>query len=136
MSDIKICTICKRNPIEHGTTSTMCLECQYVMRELKGKLRHQKNVEAKGDRYLDKGGYVYVLVNDKYVSEHRFIMSTKLGRPLQKSESVHHINGVRDDNRPENLELWIQPQPGGIRAIDLICPHCGRPYLETDRNRE
>jgi hypothetical protein len=58
--------------------------------------------------------------NGSYVFEHVLVMEEMLGRYLLPGENVHHRNGVRDDNRPENLELWTTPQPTGIRANDAL----------------
>lgn len=69
----------------------------------------------------DRNGYVRIPQADgTTVAEHRLVMEQILGRPLRERENVHHINGVRDDNRPENLELWVKPQPNGQRVADLV----------------
>lgn len=55
-----------------------------------------------------------------WVLEHRLVMGEMLGRSLLPEENVHHKNGDRSDNSPENLELWVSMQPSGQRAEDLV----------------
>lgn len=83
-----------------------------------------------GTRKVDINGYVLVKVGRRWHPEHRIVMEQTLGRKLlPRIETVHHKNGVRSDNEPDNLELWVTPQRFGQRAIDIRCPHCGEPWL-------
>ena len=54
------------------------------------------------------------------VLEHRWVMQKEIGRELLPEETVHHLNGVKDDNRIENLELWSSSHPYGQRVIDKV----------------
>ena len=85
----------------------------------------ERSPTYKGKIWKDSDGYIFeyqpdVKTVNKYVSQHRLVMEETLGRPLIKGESVHHKNGMRDDNRPENLELWTTAQKPGQRVKDLI----------------
>ena len=76
----------------------------------------------KGGRFTDKKGYVslYNGHGKSRIQEHRKVMENYLMRELLEDETVHHINGVRNDNRIENLELWSSSHPPGQRVEDKV----------------
>jgi hypothetical protein len=99
--------------------SRTCAACRPNSKEFNGYW--------KGGRSRHKAGYIVIRVPDHpravktpYVFEHILVMESLLGRYLRPEETVHHRNGVKDDNHPENLELWTRPQPSGIRVADAV----------------
>lgn len=82
----------------------------------------------KGGRTRRVNGYMWVrrpehpnANKEGYVYEHTYVMSQHLGRALLPTEKVHHKNGLRADNRLENLELWCtRTHPCGQRVDDLV----------------
>lgn len=89
------------------------------------KLKETKHLDAKGYMMLSfsyaiPGGFFRKNMGRWLILEHRHVMQTILGRMLLPGENVHHRNGVKTDNRHENLELWVVSQPPGQRPEDLV----------------
>lgn len=117
----------------HGKPqSKVCKDCRtkrLIERNIAN--RGQRCQNWRGGRTTDTKGYALVKIypNDFffpmahknwYVKEHRLVMAKLLGRCLMDFEEVHHKNGVKDDNRPENLRLVIHTD----HSDKIRCPHC------------
>ena len=106
------------------------MDCQKIWRSqrLLGKNNHKWKPE--GHTYNAPVGYRYIKcsnhpfsIRDGVVLEHRYVMEQYLGRHLFPDETIHHKNGVKTDNRIENLELWSSAHHKGKKIIDVV-PYC------------
>ena len=93
--------------------------------------RGHRSTAWKGGRIKDKFGYILIWKPEHpnaklagYIHEHRLIMSVHLDRSLESYEFIHHKNGIKDDNRLENLELLTK----NVHRGKVVCPYCEKEF--------
>lgn len=120
--------ICQSN--KQSNKSPRCRKCwQDWIRE-----DPSRGPSFKRGSFVYKGGYIAVLARDHpnafttgYILEHRLVMANHLGRSLKKGEIVHHINGITNDNRIENLVVCTRMTHTKLHKRTTTCRICGKP---------
>jgi len=107
--------------VQRGTKSCGCWRREAPKKRSKGKYDSDWRWESpRGYVYLYKPNHPNSGKHNGQVAEHVYVMSEYLKRPLKKGESVHHKNGIRNDNRIENLELKKGAHGPGQKSEDMV----------------
>lgn len=153
----KICDMCGKyfSVIPCHKDSVFCSHKCY-WESMKGKsIRNRGNALGKehpkwkgglckhGRGYIKEYAPQHPMQSGNYVSQHRLVMEKHLGRYLLPKEVVHHINGIKDDNRLENLMLFPNHKAHRLFHIQLnprkpcikICQWCKKEFSHGDKHQ-
>lgn len=101
-----------------------CKKCEAEFKKL-----NNTREQWRGGHIGKSTGYFYIRIDGKDIGEHILIMEKALGRRLNSSEVVHHINGIKTDNRLENLQLMTASEHlklhGKLKKNNNPCKKCG-----------
>lgn len=121
-----------------SSTTRVSLQLRKAGVKLRGRCEGASNPAWKGGRKIDKDGYVLIYSPTHphaskagCVREHRLVIEKHLGRILDQKEVVHHKNGVKEDNRIENLELFENNGAHLARSLKGKCPKWTKPGMEN-----
>lgn len=125
----RTCIDCGETRLVHSKAER-CYPCSTKRRI--GKYKHDKATHWKGGKWDTGDGYIRMLIPEdspfiamadkgRRVLEHRLAMAQKLGRCLMQNEHVHHINGNRSDNHPDNLQLMSQADHNTYQELCRSC---------------
>ena len=133
----KKCHVCSKEFLHKGTAK-YCKACSYELKLRRSWTKYRrkkgidltipkKNKRKDGEGSICPNGYKYITKvghpnagKHGRILEHIYLMSNHLGRALKEGENIHHKNGIKHDNRIENLEIWYVKQPPGQRLEDKI----------------
>lgn len=121
----RVCWVCRcdcgqfKHTNTHQLRSGKTRSCGCLRRDVATRRRGTNHPSYRGG-WITKNGYKKIRVNARTVLEHRHVMELVLQRPLRPEETVHHINGIRDDNRVANLELHSSKHAPGQKVSDKI----------------